>query len=106
MLSRAEHARPKAIQVPPHLVLRTCASTFIPHFQSEGLPDPMKKSAFEKRRRATRADMHHTPAFSLPAQLRLLVHGACAAFGGMGHMTLDEWRDVEQQLKRRLQNEH
>ena len=65
----------------------------------------MKKPAFDKRQRATRADTHHTPALSLPEQLRLLVHAACAAFGGMGHMTLDEWRDVEQQLKRRLQNE-
>ncbi len=26
-----------------------------------------------------------------PGQVRLLVDAACAAYGGMGHMTLDEW---------------
>lgn len=48
----------------------------------------------------------HTPVLpGLPEQIRLLVHAACAAHGGMGCMTLDAWRDVEQQLKRRLKDE-
>jgi hypothetical protein len=35
-------------------------------------------------------------------QIRLLVNAACAARAGSGQMTLNDWRDVEQEVKRRL----
>jgi hypothetical protein len=64
----------------------------------------MKKPAINKRQPARSAGTLHTPVLpELPGQIRLLVHAACAALGGMGRMSLDEWRDLEQQLKRRLQ---
>jgi hypothetical protein len=64
----------------------------------------MKKPAINKHQPARSAGTLHTPVLPvLPEQIRLLVQGACAAKGGMGHMSLDEWRDLEQQLKRRLQ---
>jgi hypothetical protein len=37
-------------------------------------------------------------------KFRRLVHEALAARGGIGHMTLDDWRDLERELNRRLQN--
>jgi hypothetical protein len=37
-------------------------------------------------------------------KIRRLVHEALAARGGIGHMTLDDWRDMEQELNRRLQS--
>jgi hypothetical protein len=40
-----------------------------------------------------------------PEGIRLLVHAACAAHGGPGRMSLADWHDVEQQIKRRLENE-
>ena len=38
----------------------------------------------------------------LPERILRLVSGAYATHGGAEHMTLDEWRDLEQQLKRKL----
>jgi hypothetical protein len=64
----------------------------------------MKKSDMNKGQQLKRADTLHTPVLPrAPRQIRLLVDLACAAHGGMGRMSLDEWRDLEQQLKRRLQ---
>ncbi len=49
----------------------------------------------------------HTPVLpQLPARIRRLVNATCAAHGGAERMTLDEWRDLEQELKRKLENEH
>ena len=41
----------------------------------------------------------------LANQIRLLVHAACAARLGAAHMTLSDWRDVEQEVKQKLENE-
>ena len=35
----------------------------------------------------------------------MCVNEACAALGGAGHMTLADWRDAEEQLKRKLDYE-
>ena len=41
----------------------------------------------------------------LADHIRLLVHAACAARLGAAHMTLSDWRDVEQKVKQKLENE-
>jgi hypothetical protein len=41
----------------------------------------------------------------LPEKLRRWVNAAYAAHGGAELMTLDDWRELELQLKRRLKNE-
>ena len=38
-------------------------------------------------------------------QIRLLVNATCVARCGFGQMTLNDWRDAEQEVKRRLQYE-
>jgi len=43
------------------------------------------------------------PQFTQP--IRLLVDAACAARAGAGQMTLNDWRDVEREVKRRLEHE-
>jgi|GEM_PF-5843519 hypothetical protein len=48
----------------------------------------------------------HTPVLPpLPERIRLLVNDAYAARGGANRMTLDDWRDAEQEVKQRLENE-
>lgn len=37
--------------------------------------------------------------------IRFLINAAYAARAGAASMTLDDWRDVEQELKRRIANE-
>ena len=54
-----------------------------------------------------RAGTLHNPV--LPRvldQIRSLVNATYARYGGMGRMTLDEWRDLEQELKRKMELEH
>ena len=41
----------------------------------------------------------------LPQRLRGLVEAAYAAYGGAESMKLNDWRDLELQLNRRLKNE-
>ena len=41
----------------------------------------------------------------LPERIRRLVNATYAAHGGAEHMSLDAWRDVEQELKQGLENE-
>ncbi len=41
----------------------------------------------------------------LAEQIRLLVHAACVARLGAAQMTLGDWRDVEQEVKQKLENE-
>ena len=49
----------------------------------------------------------HAPMLPrVPERIRRLVNAAYAAHGGADHMTLDEWYDVEEELKRKLENEH
>jgi hypothetical protein len=38
-------------------------------------------------------------------RIRLLIDAACAARAGAGQMTLNDWRDAEQEIERRLANE-
>jgi len=38
-------------------------------------------------------------------QIRLLVNAACAARASSGQMTLNDWREVEQEVERRLNYE-
>ena len=42
----------------------------------------------------------------LPERIRRLINAAYAAHRGAEHMTLDEWRDLEQRLKKKLESEH
>jgi hypothetical protein len=66
----------------------------------------MKKPAINKDQHAKSAGTLHIPVLpGLPEQIRLLVNVACAAHGGIGCMSLNDWRDVEQQLKRRFKDE-
>ena len=41
----------------------------------------------------------------LPERFRGFVNAAYAAYGGAEHMKLNDWRDLEMQLNRRLKNE-
>ncbi len=41
----------------------------------------------------------------LPGRIRLLLYAAYATRGGSERMTLNDWRDVEEEMKRRLENE-
>ena len=48
----------------------------------------------------------HTPVLpQLAERLRRFVNAASAAHGGVESMTLSDWRDLELELKRRLENE-
>jgi hypothetical protein len=42
----------------------------------------------------------------LARRIQLLVNAACAARAGAAQMTLSDWRDVEQEVKRKLENEY
>ena len=42
----------------------------------------------------------------IPERIHRLVNAAYATHGGADHMTLDEWHDVEEELKRKLVNEY
>ena len=49
---------------------------------------------------------HRAPTDCLLAeQIRLLAHAACVARIGAAQMTLGDWRDVEQGVKQKLENE-
>jgi hypothetical protein len=67
----------------------------------------MKKPRIERHQRSTNARTLQNPVFPpLPEKLRRLVNASYAAHGGVEHMSLDQWRDLEQELKRRLENWH
>ncbi len=66
----------------------------------------MKKPRNDKHQQPTGALTLHTPVLPpLPERIRRLVSVAYATHGGAEQMTLDAWRDVEQEIKRRLENE-
>ena len=49
----------------------------------------------------------HTPVLpQFPERLRRLVTAAYASHGGAEYMKLDDWRDLELELKRRLEHEY
>jgi hypothetical protein len=55
----------------------------------------------------TNAFTLHAPVLpQLPERLRGLVNTAYAAYGGAENMKLNDWRELELELKRRLENEH
>ena len=49
--------------------------------------------------------LHTSSSPQLPEPVHRLLNAAYAAYGGAEHMTLDQWRDLEQQLKARLEHE-
>jgi len=56
-----------------------------------------------KHKQFKRDDTLRTPVLPrLHSEVVMLASATCAALGGAGHMTLAEWRDVEEQLKRKL----
>ena len=60
-----------------------------------------------KHQQRTDALTLYAPAWrQLPENVRRLVNETYAARGGAERMTLDDWRDVEQELKRRLEDEY
>ena len=63
----------------------------------------MTKTVMNSDRRATSARTLHTPTLPrLPERISRLVIAAYAAHGGAENMTFDEWRGVEEDLKRKL----
>jgi hypothetical protein len=55
----------------------------------------------------TNALMLHAPVLpQLPERLRGLVNAAYAGHGGAENMKLNDWRDLELELKRRLEHEY
>jgi len=57
-------------------------------------------------RRCSPAAMQRSAGPPPIQQIRLLVNAACAARASAGQMTLNDWRDVEQEVKRRINNEY
>jgi hypothetical protein len=55
----------------------------------------------------TNAFTLHAPVLpQLPERLRGLVNAAYASYGGAENMKLNDWRDLELELKSRLENEY
>jgi hypothetical protein len=50
--------------------------------------------------------LHAPVSPQIPARLRGLVNAAYAAHGRAENMSLNDWRDLELELKRRLENEN
>jgi hypothetical protein len=66
----------------------------------------MKKPPTPKPQPLKSAGTLYTPVLPrLPKRMRLLVNAAIAAHGGLEHMSLNEWREVEQELKQKLQSD-
>jgi len=75
----------------------------IPELRSAGA---MKKPSINKHQQSTRALTLHTPVLpQLPERIRGLANATYSVHGGVEHMSLDDWREVEQELRRRLENE-
>ena len=65
----------------------------------------VKTSRINKRPTNT-LTLHAQVLRQLPERLFGLVNARYAAHGGAQNMKLDDWRDLELELKRRLENEH
>ena len=66
----------------------------------------MKKSRTHQPQSLQGEGTLHTPVLPHRSEIiRSLVEAAIAAHGGAGHMNLDSWRNVEQELKRKLESE-
>ena len=67
----------------------------------------MRTCRMSRPHQSTSAPTLHTPVLpQLPERIRLLVNATYSVQGGVEHMSLNDWRAVEQELKRRLENEH
>jgi len=67
----------------------------------------MRTSRMNRSQQSTSAPTLHTPVLpQLPERIRRLANATYSVHGGIEHMSLDDWREVEQELKRRLENEH
>ena len=65
------------------------------------LPKPYRAQPF-----ASEPTLHTLLLPRLPEEVRRFLKATYAARGGAEHMTLREWREVEQELTRRLEYEH
>jgi hypothetical protein len=81
-------------------------------WQGEGQPDsyqgfePVNTPRINRHQQATNALKLQVPVLpQFPERLRRLVNAAYAAYGGAESMTLNDWRDLELQLKPRPENE-
>jgi hypothetical protein len=52
-----------------------------------------------------RCTVHNPVLPALPEKVRRLLNATYAAHGGAERMSLDEWRAIEQELKRKLEND-
>jgi hypothetical protein len=66
---------------------------------------PLSQSRYSPCRHRHPALPQPNVELQLVRQIRLLVNAACAARVSAAQMTLCDWRDVEQEVKRRLENE-
>ena len=66
-----------------------------------------KRPILNKAQQSIHVLTPHTPVLPrLPNRIRRLVNAAYAALGGAEQMSLDQWRAVERQLVRKLENEY
>ena len=61
-----------------------------------------RRSAYSRAHIRRRPEGMDCAQSLLADEIRLLVDAACAARLGAAQMTLDDWRDVEQEVKGRL----
>ncbi len=65
--------------------------------------NPVKRPTMNKHHQPASAATLHTPVLPrLPGNVLRLLSATYAAHGGAQYMSLDAWRDIEQELKRRL----
>ena len=65
-----------------------------------------KNPKMKQNQQPIRARTLRTPVLpALPERIRQLLNAAYAAYGPAERMSLDQWRDVEQEIKRRINNE-
>lgn len=61
---------------------------------------------FKLPARQTLGTLHNPVLPHVLNEVRSLVNATYALHGGMGHLTLNEWRDLEQEIKRKLEQEY
>jgi len=69
--------------------------------------ETVNRPRIDKRAHSIPAGKLHTPVLpQLPERFRRWVNAAYAAHGGAESMKLSDWRDLELQLKRRMEKEN
>jgi len=67
---------------------------------------PVKRPTMNRHQKPADTATLHTPVLPpLPEKLLRLLKATYAAHGGAQYMSLDAWRDMERELKQRLENE-